>query len=226
MSKRWDVLGIGSAAVDDLLYVESFPRPDVKMPIKDRRRQGGGLTATALVAAARLGAKSAYCGRLGEDELSLFTIHELEREVVDCTPVQRVPGARPFHSVVIVDVSGGSRTILVSTDGVKEPDTDQITENLVLASKVLFIDYFASQSGIKAARLAHAHGIPVVADIELMAVSYLDEFICHVDHLIIVKALGIQLTGKTNPDDKIISIINSVFNSLSYESSSTIDIIS
>ena len=34
----------------------------------------------ALVAASRLGARAAYCGVLGDDDLSRFTIQELERE--------------------------------------------------------------------------------------------------------------------------------------------------
>src|SRR5207244_11900308 len=28
---RWDILGIGCVAVDDLLYVEAYPAPDAKM---------------------------------------------------------------------------------------------------------------------------------------------------------------------------------------------------
>ena len=55
--------GLGVTAVDDLLYVDHFPRPDTKIPVRETRRQGGGLAATALVAAARQGARAAYCGR-------------------------------------------------------------------------------------------------------------------------------------------------------------------
>ena len=55
----WDVLGLGCVAVDDLLYVPSFPEPDSKMRVRRRERQGGGLTGNALVAAARLGGRCA-----------------------------------------------------------------------------------------------------------------------------------------------------------------------
>ena len=66
MQKRWDIFGIGTSAVDDLLLVERFPQPDEKMPIQEVQRQGGGQTATALVAAARHGARTAFCGCLGD----------------------------------------------------------------------------------------------------------------------------------------------------------------
>ena len=57
MSVRWDVLGIGVSAVDDLVYVDQYPEPDSKLPVKRSLRQLGGVTAMALVAAARMGAR-------------------------------------------------------------------------------------------------------------------------------------------------------------------------
>ncbi len=38
-----DVLGIGTAAVDDLLLVERFPQPDSKVDILESYRPGGRL---------------------------------------------------------------------------------------------------------------------------------------------------------------------------------------
>ena len=62
--KTIDVLGLGCTAVDDLLYVPQYPAEDTKMRVRRRERQCGGLCATALVAAARLGA-TALRGRAG-----------------------------------------------------------------------------------------------------------------------------------------------------------------
>src|SRR5512139_3324623 len=163
---RWDILGIGSAAVDDLVYVDHFPNPDTKLPVQAMRRQGGGLTATALVTAARHSARTGYLGCLGDDELSLFTIAELEREGVDCSPTQRIPGARPFHAVVIVDLSGCSRTILYSGEGYREPDLQGIDPVLISSCRLLFVDHLVPKAGIKAARLARDLNIPIVADFE------------------------------------------------------------
>ena len=103
MKVLWVVLGFGIVAVDDLFYVDRYPVPDTKVPIRAQRRAGGGLTGTALVAAARLGAKAAYGGVLGEDDLSRFTIEELEREGVDCANVLQRQGAGPVHAVIVVD---------------------------------------------------------------------------------------------------------------------------
>ena len=93
----FDVLGFGSVAVDDLIYVESYPPADAKAPVLRTQRQCGGLTATALVAAARLGSSCAYAGVLGDDELSLFTIERMRQEGIDLTHTRRlasVPATR------------------------------------------------------------------------------------------------------------------------------------
>ena len=140
MSACWDVLGFGIVAVDDLLYVDHYPAPDTKMPIRSKQRQGGGLTGTALVAAARLGAKAAYCGVLGDDDLSRFTIQALEREGVDCTRILRRAEARPYHSIVIVDRATGQRTILFSAEGVVRRSPDEMTDRLIVSCRVLFVD--------------------------------------------------------------------------------------
>ena len=121
MKKNWDILGIGIAAVDDLLYVDHYPQPDEKIAVKMKTRQGGGLTATALVAAARQGAKTAFCGCLDDNELSNFIFDEFVREGVDTSLIQKLPGSKPFHSTIIVDQSSGSRTIIYSNEGTFRP---------------------------------------------------------------------------------------------------------
>src|SRR5450759_2455289 len=106
MAEQWDVLGFGAVTVDDLIYVDRYPLPDMKVGVIDKKRQGGGLVGTALVAAARLGARTAYAGILGSDDLSSFTLDEFTREGVDCTSVIHRPDACPIHSIIIVDRSG------------------------------------------------------------------------------------------------------------------------
>src|ERR1700730_2848555 len=99
----WDVLGLGCVAVDDLLYVPAYPPPDSKVRVRRRERQGGGLTGTALVAAAPLRPRCPFAGVLGDDEDSRFVEDCFRRDGVDTSPVVRRPGARPIRSTIIVD---------------------------------------------------------------------------------------------------------------------------
>jgi len=199
MNARWDVLGFGAVTVDDLLYVEHYPAPDSKVPVVEERRQGGGLTGTALVAAARLGAKAAYCGILGDDELSRFTIQELEREGVDCSPALRRAGARPIHSRIIVDRSTGQRVILFSFAGFTARRPEEMSEELISNCRVLFVDHTVLAGGLQAIELAHAHGIPVVGDVERDVGAGFEELLQGIDHLIVGAQFAARATGESDP---------------------------
>jgi sulfofructose kinase len=199
MNRRWDVLGLGAVAVDDLVYVDQYPMPDIKLPIRAQERQGGGLAGTALVTAARLGAKAAYFGVLGDDELSRFTLEELEREGVDCAPTLRNPSARPYHSIVIVDLSSGQRSILYSADGVMGPELRDIEADLVGDCRVLFVDHTSVGASLRAVELAHAHEIPVVGDFERISDGRLLDLMHQIDHLILGLPMALKTSGEAEP---------------------------
>jgi sulfofructose kinase len=196
MEKHWDILGFGAIAVDDIFYVNHYPLIDEKVPIIRKQRQGGGNTATALVAVSRLGSSAAYCGVLGDDELSVYSLIELEREGVDVTPTFRRTGAKPFAAIVIVDTTHGKRSILFSNEGVTEPSPEDVTNDLISACKVLFVDHQATNIGLHAARLAKNNHIPIVGDFEGTIYPRLLEVIALTDHLIIGEDFASQVTGK------------------------------
>jgi ribokinase len=196
MSIAWDVLGFGVVSVDDLIYVDHYPLPGTKIQIQAQRREGGGLAGTALVAASRLGARAAYAGVLGDDELSRFTFQELAREGVDCAPVLRRAEARPIYAMVIVDLSTAQRTILYSSVGYTERRPEEITDELIANCRVLFVDHFNVNGGLCAVELAHKHGIPIVGDIEREDEPGVSDLIRQIDHLIVGTDLAERLTGE------------------------------
>jgi sulfofructose kinase len=190
-----DILGIGVVAVDDLVFLEGFPSPDSKMPIVRRERHAGGLTGTALVAARRMGARCAYAGILGNDELSRFILDSLAAERVSTDSVLRREGARPYHSTILIDTTTKTRTILFDSDGVVGPDPDHLPEKEILSAGVLFVDHLGLAGMVRAARLARGAGIPVVADLEVSSAPLLSALIGLVDHLIVPWNIAAELTG-------------------------------
>jgi sulfofructose kinase len=201
MDKRWDVLGFGAVAVDELIYVDQYPQLDEKVPILRICRQGGGNTATALVTVARFGLRAAYCGVLGDDELSSFSINELEREGVDTSLIIHRKEANPFLAFVIVDITNGKRSIAYSGEGVMEPDPNEISEELISSGRVLFVDHKAVKIGLHAAHFAKRNNIPIVGDFEGQINPDLVELIKLVDHLIIGVDFARHLTGMDNRQD-------------------------
>src|SRR6185436_6174793 len=96
---------------DDILFVPHYPAPDGKVEVRERQRHCGGLTATALVAASRLGARCGFAGALGDDPDSRFVFETLRRERVDLRHALRKPKAGPVRSVIVVDEQRRTRNI-------------------------------------------------------------------------------------------------------------------
>ena len=196
----WDVLGFGVIAVDDLLYVNTYPGADCKERVIEERREGGGLVGTAMVAAARLGARVAFGGVLGDDDRSLFTIAELEREGVDSSVIHRQPGARPTHSTIVVERTTGRRTILYYGQDAVCPDIRDFLQ-AIPACRVLFLDNTVAPFAFDAVALAHQHGIPVVVDLERTPDENALRLSREADHVILGNVFGTRLTGFTDPAD-------------------------
>lgn len=199
MNQHWDILGLGVTTVDDLLYVSSFPVPDTKMPVLRTERQGGGLTATALVAAARLGAQCGYAGVMGYDEISMFVEQDLANEGIDTSLIVRRDDAQPIHAIIIVDQIAHTRTILFSANGRAGADDNLPDADVIRSSRLLFIDDYGAVGNMRAAKIAREAGIPVVADFERPEWPGFADTFPLVNHLILSARVAMKITGALNP---------------------------
>jgi sugar/nucleoside kinase (ribokinase family) len=192
---RFDVLGLGVVAVDELLYVEEYPAAESKVGVRHRERQCGGLTGTALVAAARLGARCAYAGVLGNDELSQIVAACFEREGIDLAPCVRRQDARPAYSTVIVDETRKTRTIFASLDGVVGADASLPHADVIRSASVLLVDHHGLEGTLRATRIARQSGIGVVADLERDPGPPFADVLAEVDHLIVSERFAREKSG-------------------------------
>lgn len=198
-AKQFDILGLGVAAVDDLLLVESFPRANDKMPVLEKTRQGGGLTATALVAAARLGCACHYIIALGADELSAFLRDCLSREGLVLHERRGEAGLLPYNSTVITERDSGERIILWSANGIFPFEFRPEDMGLVAAARCLFVDNVYADKILAAAREARRLAIPVVGDFESTDATAA-ELIGLTDHCIMPLGHAARLTGESRPE--------------------------
>ena len=84
MASTFDVVGLGQCAFDALGRLPQMPPEDSKAELEELLLQGGGPVATALVTLARLGARTAFLGRCGDDDFGRRLGAELLAEGVDC----------------------------------------------------------------------------------------------------------------------------------------------
>ena len=193
----YDILGLGIATIDELIYVAHYPPPNTKVSALRRERQCGGLTMTALVAAARLGVRCAYAGQLGEDEQSRMVLAAMQHEGIDTSHIVRMDEARPVISTIIV--GNGTRNIFPHHTAVEGAHDTLPAESVIRACKVLFIDHVGIPGHLRAARIAHAAGIPIVSDIENDQHPQTHQLLALVNHLIVSEDFATHLTQSQDP---------------------------
>jgi ribokinase len=93
---------VGSANVDLVARCGRLPRPGETITDADLERVAGGKGANQAVAAARLGARVRFVGRIGRDDLVL---RSLEREGVDVSGVTQDDGESGI-ALILVDDQG------------------------------------------------------------------------------------------------------------------------
>ena len=203
MPPEWDILGLGVVSVDELLYVDAFPAPDEKTRVRRRERQCGGLTGTALVAAARLGARAAYGGLLGDNERSAVVEANFRANGVDTGPAVRAPDARPVHSTIVVGSSGRTRNIFFAVTGRTGADDHLPAADIIRSARVLFVDHYGVSGSLRAIDVARAAGVEVVADLERDEHPRWAELLDAVDHPVLSEKFALKVTGAPTARDAV-----------------------
>lgn len=192
--KTYDVVGLGLNAVDHLCIVPHFPKFDSKLKMLDFKRQGGGQAATAMVACQRLGLKTRYLGKIGNDDLGRYSQKSLEDEGVDIKGVIVVPDTRNQFAFILIDQDTGERTIIWDRDKRLVMHPDEVPREIACSAKVLLVDGHDAAAALQAARFAKEDGIIVVMDAERIS-EETTELVSLVDILISEKHFPERFTG-------------------------------
>ena len=117
------VVVVGSLNVDLVAYTQRVPRPGETV-IGERFQMGfGGKGANQAVMAARLGARVAMIGALGDDVYAAMTLDNLARQAVDAGNVARVAGSSGV-APIWVEPDGTNRIVVVpGANNQVDPDT-------------------------------------------------------------------------------------------------------
>jgi sulfofructose kinase len=201
LNSSFDILGIGCVSVDDLLFVPgSYPPADTKTRVLNWDRQCGGLTGTALVAAARLGARCAFAGLLGVDDLSRIVEENFLREGVDISHAPRAKDAPMPHAVIVVAPETRTRNIFYRIDGRIGADDDLPDESVIRSARILFLDQYGMTGCLRAATIARGAGISIVADFEDSSHPQFPELLRLVDHVVLPQDIAQKITGENVPE--------------------------
>lgn len=109
--KLWDVVVMGGVNTDYLVRGSRLPSPGQTIEGNEFRVGPGGKGANQAVAAARLGAKVAFIGKVGSDERGGKLVRALEGEGIDVGLIFR-SSRKPTGSALILVEEGGEKEIM------------------------------------------------------------------------------------------------------------------
>lgn len=200
--RPFDVVGLGANASDHIVRIPHHPRPGEKVRFGSYRHQGGGQTATALVAVARLGYRARYLGGVGDDADGQATLAGLRSEGLDVTGVKLRPGGLTQRAFILVDEETGERTIIWGRSEGMVLQPEEIDRESVISGRLFHTDAQNPLSAALAARWAREAGMPVIADLERVRPG-LEEFLPQVDYLIAAAQFPERVTGASTLADSL-----------------------
>ncbi len=145
-----EIIGIGALNIDKLYLVERIGAAGEEIGIDSASEQPGGSAANTIAALARLGIKTGFIGRVGDDADGAYLRSEMAKEGVDIQGIEVARG-RTGSAIVLVD-PGGERSMYVHP-GVN--DALSLTpENLscVKSAKYLHLSSFVGETVIDVQR--------------------------------------------------------------------------
>jgi sugar/nucleoside kinase (ribokinase family) len=180
-SAKYDVLGIGNAIFDVLVQTdESFLAEHgmIKggMALIDEARaasiyegmgpaveMSGGSAANTIVGVANLGARTAYVGKVKDDQIGRMYVHDIRAAGVAFETMPASDGPATGCSYILV-TPDGERTMNTYLGAAQELGPDDIDAEQIAASSVVYLEGYlwdpksAKDAFVKASTIAHQAG--------------------------------------------------------------------
>ncbi len=139
-----DVIGFGALNIDKIFFVDKIPKKDEESFIKSIETHFGGSAANTIVGLSRLGLKTAYIGKVGNDDDGYRIIEDLKREGVNTRNI-KIGKGRTGLAMIFVD-SNGNRAILLDPGVNDEIKYSEIDVDFVNEFKILHLSSFVCKN--------------------------------------------------------------------------------
>lgn len=164
--REFDVIGFGTNAVDFLIRVPEYPAFNSKVELTDYIQAAGGEIATSMVGLQRLGLRTGYIGRFGDDAAGDFGIQTLRDEGVDVSRAEQIAGAFTQIAFIVIDVQNGERTVIWKRDAKLAYRPDEAPLEMMSRTCVLHITPHDTLACIALAAEAKRHGTITSIDLD------------------------------------------------------------
>ena len=160
------ILSLGGINMDLVTFSNRLPADGETVVGERFVTYPGGKGANQAVAAARMGARSAMVGRVGDDMFGPQLMDLLRGAGVETSAVGVSPGTNSGIAVISVDEGGQNRIVQVlgANDTCGDAERDAIAALLPQASALMLQLEVSIELSIKVAELADSQGVQVILD--------------------------------------------------------------
>ena len=158
------IIGIGANVFDTLFRLDHFPTEDKKQQALSVTESGGGPCGTGLVAAAKLGASTAFIGNCSDDRAGQFLLADFQKYGVDTAYMTPVANTTAFASCIWLANDTASRTCVFHRGTVPATQIDDTKAATIREAQILMVDGNDLEAAVAGAKIAREAGTLVLYD--------------------------------------------------------------
>jgi sugar/nucleoside kinase (ribokinase family) len=159
-----DVVGLGVSTLDFLQIVDELPAKELVQRAHRSLLQGGGPVATAMVALARLGSRTAMIDKVGDDWRGRLILEEFIKTRVSVDWIRIAHKATSSMASILVRQRDGSRAITFSPGSAADLNPEELPEEIIADARILHLNGRHFTAAVRAAKLARTCGVKVSFD--------------------------------------------------------------
>lgn len=179
VDKKVDVTAVGTLAVDYFAVVPKIPGEEEKIMAEKYEVHPGGVAGNVLTQLARLGVKSGWIGKIGDDEAGRIVLNEFIKDGVDISHVEVVKDDYTMFTWIQVDSKGARAITMFPNVLVKltSEDVERKHSGYIETSKILHAEICLLPIGpvLKAMKIAKNANVRIVLDLDVPVSYYVDK---------------------------------------------------
>lgn len=204
-AKEFDCVGFGTNAVDYLIRVPHYPAFNSKVELSGYTLAPGGEIATTMVGLRRLGLKTVYVGRFGDDDLGEIGRRSLADEGVDISFAETMKDTRTQIAFIVIDEQSGERTVIWERESNLAYSKADAPVEVAKRGKVLHFTPHDTAACLEMAVAAKSAGVVVSSDVDNLF-DGIEELLSHIDVFVASSEFPERLTGIADKRDALAAI--------------------
>jgi len=189
------ISAVGISVIDHIMTLEGFKSCEGSFHCEDYIVEGGGMAATALCAASKLGAETRLFSKIGDDVNGALILEGLREFDVDSRGVVSVMGKQSTVSFVMVDCESGEKQFFSQWIKPAYNSDIDLDCSMLSDSSILLLDGHWTEGALQAAKWAKENGVPVVADFKRLYKN-IESLFPYIDYFIVPKFFAEEISGK------------------------------